>query len=55
MLIALKLEAAAKLADFHDGMRRAGLGGLVTDRIPETFTNASQPDQAHDRQRRTAA
>ena len=44
-LISLKLQAGCKLADFHGAMKLAGFGGLVSDKIPETFTNASQPDQ----------
>jgi hypothetical protein len=52
VLLSLALEAKAKVANFHRAMRMAGFGGLVTDRIPETFTNASQPNQAEDRHRR---
>lgn len=42
-LIRLKLEAATKVSLFQAEMRRHGFGGLVSNSIPETFTNASQP------------
>jgi hypothetical protein len=50
-LLSLELEAKCKRRDFQNGMRLAGLGGLVTDKIPETFANASQPNQMEDRKR----
>jgi hypothetical protein len=37
-LIALKLEAGGKLADYQHAMRLAGFGGLVTDTLPEPST-----------------
>ncbi len=44
LLLSLKLEAAAKLAQFHGAMRSAGFGGLVSEKMPTTFAASSHPE-----------
>ncbi len=44
--ILAKLNAGQKLSQIQAAMRVAGFGGLVTNKIPETFTNASHPERA---------
>lgn len=43
MLLALKYEAAVKVADFQQLMRDCGFGGLVHER-PPSFTHESHPE-----------
>jgi len=45
MLLSLKYEASAKVADFQQLMRETGFAGLVHER-PPTFTHESHPEAA---------